>query len=167
MQVLIKSTSFLLFTLLLITEFTFAQSNIATVRENEIKSLINKRDGKILLVNIWATWCVPCREEFPDLVKVYEKYKDKVDVAGISVDYPDEVSSKILPFVKKNQVNFPIYVNGITSAEKFIDIFDKDWNGAIPATFIYDKNGKQIKKIYGKEDFDYFDKLLSEVLKSK
>ncbi len=151
--------------LLLSADFSFSQTNISEVREKEIKSLISKRDGKLLLVNIWATWCVPCREEFPDLVKIYSKYKNKVDVVGISVDYPDEINSKILPFLKKNQVNFPVYVNAIRSSDVFIDLFDKDWNGAIPATFIYDKNGKQVKKLYGKEDFNYFDKVLSELLK--
>lgn len=151
--------------LFLFTDYTLAQTSIFTIREKEIKAIISNREGKLLLVNIWATWCVPCREEFPDLVKIYSKYKDKVDVVGISVDYPDEVNSKILPFIKKNQGNFPMYVNGIRSSDVFIDLFDKDWNGAIPATFIYDKNGKQVKRLFGKEDFNYFDKLLTDLLK--
>lgn len=151
--------------LFFLSEYSFTQTNISVVREKEIKSIISKRDGKLLLINIWATWCAPCREEFPDLVKIYSKYKNKVDIVGISVDYPDEVNSKILPFVKKNKVNFPIYVNGIRSSDNFINLFDIDWNGAIPATFIYDKNGKQVKKLFGKEDFNYFDKVLGDLLK--
>jgi thiol-disulfide isomerase/thioredoxin len=143
----------------------YSQNKIDKINLDQLKQIISKREGKPLLINLWATWCAPCREEFPDLVELGAKYKNKVDIVGISVDYPDEIDSKILPFVKKLNVNFTIYVNDVKDQEKLIDFFDKDWNGAIPATFIYDINGKNVSKIYGKKDFKYFESQIKKYFK--
>ena len=143
----------------------YFQSKIDKINLDQLKQITSKRDGKPILINLWATWCAPCREEFPDLVKLAEEYKNKIDVVGISVDYPDEIDSKIIPFTKKLNVNFPIYVNDIQDQERLIDFFDKDWSGAIPATFIYDTNGKNVAKIYGKKDFKYFEEHIKKLIK--
>jgi len=143
----------------------FSQIKVKEINLKQISELISKREAKPFLINIWATWCVPCREEFPDLVKLAKKYKGKADIAGISVDFPDEIESKILPFVKKLNVNFPIYVNSESEQEKLINYFDKNWNGAIPATFIFNSKGDIVQSIYGKKDFKYFDEVLKKYLK--
>ncbi len=161
-----RLSAFLIFCyLILVGNITIAQIKIEEIDIDKINKIIQNRDGKPLLINIWATWCMPCREEFPDLVKVSEKFKGKVDVIGISVDFPDEINSKILPFAEKNKVNFKLYVNSESDQEKFINYFDKEWNGAIPATFIYDANGKQVKRIYGKKDYNFFSSSLNQYLK--
>jgi thiol-disulfide isomerase/thioredoxin len=154
------------FILILITfsSATYSQNEISLIERQDIEKIIIERSGKALLINIWATWCMPCWEEFPNLIKLSEKYKSEADVIGISVDYPDEIESKIKPFAKKMNVNFPLYVNGINDAEAFVNFFDSDWNGAIPATFIYDPGGKNVNKIYGKMDFDYFENAIKQIL---
>ena len=153
-----------LFIFISLSSATFSQNDISVVDKEDIEKIIIERSGKTLLINIWATWCTPCREEFPDLIKLYEKYKSEVDVVGISVDYHDEIESKIKPFAKKMNVNFPVYVNGINDAEAFINLFDSEWKGAIPATFIFDPDGKNVNKIYGKMDFDYFENAIKQIL---
>ncbi len=165
---LIKSALILFYFLaflLAISSTSFSQIKIEEIDLGKINKLIQNREGKPLLVNIWATWCVPCREEFPDLIKVADKFKYKVDVVGISVDFPDEIKTKILPFAEKNKVNFKLYVNAELNQEKFINYFDQEWNGAIPATFIYDSAGILVKRIYGKQDFNYFTNILNQYLK--
>jgi thiol-disulfide isomerase/thioredoxin len=159
---------FLLISLILgftLNEIAFSQNSVTKINLDQLKKVIKERKGRPLLINVWATWCEPCREEFPDLVKLAEKYKGKIDIAGISVDYPDEIDSKILPFAKKQKVTFPIFVNDLKDQEKLIDFFDKDWNGAIPATFIYDTSAKNVAKIYGKKDFKYFEEQIKKYLK--
>jgi thiol-disulfide isomerase/thioredoxin len=143
----------------------YSQNKIDKINLDQLKKIISKREGKPILINLWATWCEPCREEMPDLVKFAEKYKSKVDIIGISVDYPDEIDSKILPFVKNQNITFPVYVNDVKDQEKLIDYFDKDWNGAIPATFIFDIKGKKVNKIYGKKNFEYFEKQIKKYIK--
>ncbi len=138
---------------------------VEKIDQTLLEKIIKNRNGKVLFLNVWATWCAPCKEEFPDLVKLADKYKNlKVDFIGLSVDYPDEVDSKIIPFLKKNKANFKIYVNDFDDVEDLINFLNKKWNGAIPATFIFDKTGKQQKYILGMRDFDEFDKELNEVL---
>lgn len=138
---------------------------VKKIDEHSLDSLIKKRDGKILLVNIWATWCIPCREEFPDLVKLNNAYKNKMDIAAISVDYEDEIESKIIPFLKKNNVDFPVFVSGFENDESLINYFKSNWGGAIPATFIFDADGKEIKKLEGKHSFEGFSSIIDEIIK--
>ncbi len=138
---------------------------VEKMNKSSLDKLIKNRNGKILFLNVWATWCRPCKEEFPDLVKLAEKYKNsKIEIIGLSVDYPDEVESKIIPFLKKNKANFKIYVNDFEDVQDLIDYLSKDWNGGIPATFIFDKNGKQKKFILGMRHFEYFDNEINSIL---
>ena len=121
---------------------------------DELNDIIKSREGKVLLINIWATWCVPCKEEFPDLIKFSEKYGEQIELIGISIDYPDEVESKIIPFLNKLKPNFINYVNVENDTEKFINNLNPDWSGAIPATFFYDSEGKQFSFYEGKMSFE-------------
>jgi thiol-disulfide isomerase/thioredoxin len=119
----------------------------------ELNDIIKNREGSILLINIWATWCIPCKEEFPDLIKISDKYNEQIELIGISIDFPDEVESKIKPFLNKLKPNFINYVNVENDTEKFINNLNLDWSGAIPATFFYDSDGKQLLFYEGKMSF--------------
>jgi thiol-disulfide isomerase/thioredoxin len=138
--------------------------DIKSIAQNEIDNLIENRKGKLLLINIWATWCIPCREEFPDLVELSQNYQNELDVVAISVDFKEDIENKIIPFLKKNKVEFPVYINGFKKDDQLINYFSKDWNGAIPATFIYDKNGKQVKYIEGKHSFESFSSIIQKLI---
>lgn len=158
---------FVLFCSFFIVSNLFAQeySNIQLIEKETFEQIIKQREGKPLFINLWATWCVPCREEFPTIIALKEKYKDKVDFIAISVDYPDEIESKINPFISDFEINFPIYVNNFKKEEDLINYLNKDWFGSLPATFIYDGNGVQKFFINGKEEYDFFSTKLEELLK--
>ena len=138
--------------------------SVEKIDKAKLSKLIKERKGKILFLNLWATWCVPCREEFPSIVKLSEEYKE-VDFAAISVDFPDEVNSKIIPFLKSNNAKFTCFVNGFEGDEALINALDKKWNGALPATFIYDKSGKKISFLEGKQSYDQFKKEIEKAKK--
>jgi thiol-disulfide isomerase/thioredoxin len=140
-----------------------AQSGIKveTLDKGKLNQIIENRQGKILFLNLWATWCAPCREEFPDIVKLASQNKNKnVEFIGISIDYPEEIKSKIIPFLKSKKANFKNYVNGIKGDEELINILNVKWNGALPATFVYNEAGKQIVFLEGKHSFEDFEKAL-------
>jgi thiol-disulfide isomerase/thioredoxin len=153
---------------ILLSFLTYGQSDdsidIKSIAQNEIDNLIENRKGKLLLINIWATWCIPCREEFPDLVELSQNYQNELDVVAISVDFKEDIENKIIPFLKKNKVEFPVYINGFKKDDQLINYFSKDWNGAIPATFIYDENGKQVKYIEGKHSFESFSSIIQKLI---
>ncbi len=135
---------------------------ISTVED--IKLIMDGGKGKVILVNFWATWCKPCVKEFPELVKLYNNYKDKgFEIVFISVDVPEEVEPKVIPFLKKQGVDFVSYFNKFDKPEELINYIDKNWEGAIPSTYIYDKEGKLTSHILGSRSYEEFEK---EILKN-
>ena len=87
-------------------------------------------------------------------------------VIAISADYPDEIQTKILPFLKQFKLNFPVYVQDFPKPDQFIDTMNSKWNGALPATFIYDKSGQQKNFLIGKRSLKEFKQLIDETLES-
>lgn len=135
---------------------------ISTV--DEMKLIMDKGKDKVVLVNFWATWCKPCVKEFPELVKLYGNYKDKgFKIVFISVDVPEDVEPKVVPFLKKQDVDFVTYFNKFDKPEELINYIDEDWEGAIPSTYIYDKEGKLTSHILGSRSYEDFEK---EIMKS-
>lgn len=140
--------------------------NVEIINLEELNDIINTRQGKPLLINVWATWCIPCREEFPDLMRMAEDYDDEIEVIGISVDLLEEIESKVNPFLQQVNSLFTNYIIEINDPEDFINFMSKDWSGAIPATFIYDKTGVQKEVFIGKQSFNDFEKSIKSYLSS-
>lgn len=109
-----------------------------------LRKLVQERNGRILFLNIWATWCAPCVEEFPEIVKLSRtEAENEVDVVAISADYTDEIESKIVPFLKRHNTPFQVYVAKFDHQEDFINAVHPTWSGALPATLIYNQRGVQ------------------------
>ena len=96
---------------------------------------LSDQKGKVVLMNIWATWCPPCRDETPDLVDLYNKYKDKGYITlGISVDEQGE--SVVRPFMEEFKVTYPMYIDtDKTVMEKYGPVM------GIPTTYIIGRQG--------------------------
>ena len=134
-----------------------AARKVSPIDVRGVERLIHERNGKILFLNLWATWCKPCVEEFSDIIKLHGAYRDSfVDIAAISVDYPDEVNSKILPLIDSLGVSFTVYVADVKKQEDLINALNPAWSGAVPATFIFDANGKQRAFLVGGRNFAVF-----------
>jgi thiol-disulfide isomerase/thioredoxin len=149
--------------------YALAQSDISSqikiINVTELSELINANKDRILLINVWATWCVPCRDEFPDLVKISNTFKDKVRVVGISVDDPEILDSKVILFLKNQKAEFENYLLKVIEPEDFINLLSKEWSGAIPATFLFDKKGNQKDKLIGKQSYELFEQAVKEGIK--
>jgi len=143
---------------------TINNLTIKEINVEDLNNIIKNRNGKYLLLNVWATWCVPCREEFPALNKINEKYKNEIELIGISVDFPDEIETKIKPFLTSLKISFNNYVNTEKDVDKFISNLNPDWGGDVPATFIFDTNGNQIKYFTGGKSFEEFEKTVSGLI---
>lgn len=100
------------------------------------------------LVNFWATWCAPCIEEFPDLVKIAGDYKDRVDVVTVSLDDVADIDSLVPEFLKRMKAEMPAFLLVSADESALISSVQKDWSGGLPFTVIYSANGD---KAYFKE----------------
>lgn len=143
---------------------TSAVELLTDIASEEIETLIAKHnaDGKVVLVNIWATWCGPCVEEFPDIVELKQKYKDQLEVVFISADFPED-RERALQFLKDQKVTWETYMK-TGKDEPFINAISNDWSGALPFTKIYSKNGQITSYWENKASFETFETAILEAI---
>jgi len=115
--------------------------------------------GKILVINFWATWCTPCRREIPGLIAIQREHAaNSVQVVGIAVDQADKVQA----YAKEIGINYPILVAGMEGAALSRELGNK--TGALPFTVVLDRNGKLIKSHLGLITEEELGKLLGPLI---
>ncbi|MBK9164521.1 MAG: redoxin domain-containing protein [Acidobacteria bacterium] len=118
-----------------------AGPKVEKIDEKRFAELL-KPNGKPLLINFWATWCEPCREEFPDLVKIDAEYKGKIDFITISLDFEEEIATTVPKFLAEMKAEMPTFLLVTPDETAAIQMVSKDWAGALPFTVIYAPDGK-------------------------
>lgn len=109
--------------------------------------------GKVVFVNFWATWCEPCREEFPELVAFEKEMRPKgVALLTVSLDMASALADQVIPFLKQQGVAFPCYIKAPGDDDVFINAVDPEWKGGLPATFIYARDGRLVSRTEGPTD---------------
>jgi thiol-disulfide isomerase/thioredoxin len=98
-------------------------------------------NGKPLVINFWATWCDPCREEFPDLVKFDNEFKGKIDFLTVSLDDPAEIATTVPKFLASMKAEMPAFLLKTADEAAVITSVSKDWQGGMPFTVIYGTDG--------------------------
>jgi thiol-disulfide isomerase/thioredoxin len=99
-------------------------------------------ENKVIVVDFWATWCGPCREEIPHLNKLYSELKGKgFEIVGISMD--TDGTDAVKDFAKELRIEYPIVIGDDKDAEAFGGII------GLPTTFIIDRKGNIVKKYVG------------------
>ena len=143
-----------------------AEPKVGTLKPADFNKFKDSARGKVLVLNFWATWCGPCVAEFPELVALDAKYRDKgVKLVGITADDPDDVQPKVIPFIKKQKVKFDIVLQDTEDPQEMFDKINKDWPGVLPATFVYDKQGNLAYSRFGIIDRDQLVAEIEKVLK--
>ncbi len=136
---------------------------VTPVTAADIQRAVSNSGAKAVLVNVWATWCGPCREEFPGLVRVARKYQGQgLKVMLVSADSDTDMAA-VKKFLAEQGVDFPAYIKA-EKDQPFIDTLDKRWTGALPATFIYDGTGKLRDFWEGSAPFSVFEQKVVEVM---
>jgi peroxiredoxin len=142
------------------------ESPVALLKPADFKKLQADSQGKVLLLNFWATWCAPCVAEFPEFVKIDKDYRTKgVRMVSISTDEKSDLESAVIPFLKKQKAEFESFLSDADDPQELIDVVDKNWSGALPATFVFDKQGKIVYTRYGIIDREELLKALEGALK--
>jgi len=130
---------------------------------DQILADVRRARGKPVLVNVWATWCEPCKEEMPDLLRIHQAYAPKgLRLMLVSTD-PADSRDEVSAYLGSLGVDFPSYLKtGKDMA--FIDGLDPKWDGTIPATVLFDRAGKRFFLWSGKVTYDSVKKKLEELL---
>ncbi|HZS04383.1 MAG TPA: redoxin domain-containing protein [Blastocatellia bacterium] len=143
-----------------------APASVGLLKPAGFAALREQSQGKVLLVNFWATWCGPCVAEFPEFVMLDEKYRDRgVKIVSISADETADLRTKVEPFIKKQKARFDVYVQDVDDPEDMIKQFSREWSGALPATFVFDKQGRLSYSILGVIDREQLVAALESALK--
>jgi thiol-disulfide isomerase/thioredoxin len=109
---------------------------------NGIDVKLDSFEGKVVLINFWATWCTPCKAEIPDLIAMQAKYKKDLVVLGISVD---DTAAQIKPYASEYNVNYRMLVGN-----KRLDVQDALGPlGVVPVSILVDRDGYIAKKHTG------------------
>lgn len=112
--------------------------------------------GKVVLIDFWATWCVPCREEIPHFVAMQKKYGDRgLAVIGISMD---DGPAPVVRFSRELQINYPVAMGDATLAERYGGIL------GLPVAFLIDRGGRIRWRHDGQTDAAVFEKEIVELL---
>ena len=133
-------------------------------RPDQFEHWLNLESDTTYVVNFWATWCKPCVAELPYFETLTEQYSDqKVKVVLVSLDFPNQLHKKLVPFVKEHQLKSDVVALFDGAYNDWIDKVNPDWDGAIPVTLIYNSNERQF---IGEQFHDYEDleSSLKEVL---
>ena len=144
--------------------FPPGQGPLVRVTGSDVVRRAAREGGHGTVLNVWASWCDPCREEFPALLQAArERAADGVRLMLVSADFPDQEPA-IRKFLAEQGVTDSIYLKTGGDME-FINTLDSAWTGTLPATFVYDRSGRLVEFWEGKADEARFRNAMSRALK--
>lgn len=149
----------LLFCLLLpISALAQGESSLRPIDQAGLKTLLEKNQGKVVMLNFFATWCPPCRKEVPELVKVRKAYPESdFLLLGLSVD---EDTAPVAPFIKRTGIDYPVYLVGR-------DVTDVFRVTSVPHNVFIARDGRVIISEPGLADANVIRQVVDDLLKKK
>ena len=129
---------------------------------------VAREKGRVVLVNFWATWCVPCREEFPLLSRLQSRHRRAgLSVLGVSTDFQKEKAA-VEKFLVAQKPTFPNYrKKSGGDDQKFIEAVDSSWGGELPFSVLYDRSGRKVRVFSGELEIAALEKQIVSLLAAR
>jgi len=129
-----------------------AAGGLQPVDEAGYRKLLDRHRGQVVLVDFWATWCEPCRQEMPALVRIAGQYAPAgFRLITISAD-DEEQLERAAQFLRLHRAPFPAYYKKARDDTAFINSVEPAWSGALPALFLYRPDGRLAAKFIGETE---------------
>ncbi len=140
-----RISKFLLLSVLALSTGCFRTvERVEVIKIPGLQELISEDEHTIHVINFWATWCAPCVKEMPQFIELAERHPE-VSVSLVSLDFIEKLDSKVVPYLKENDINLRTLLMDEVDYNLWIDLVDPSWSGAIPATLIIEPaTGKRI-----------------------
>jgi thiol-disulfide isomerase/thioredoxin len=129
------------------------------------KAVVERYHGRPLLVTFWATWCQPCREEYPMIVELAKQYAPQgLAVVGVSLD-SDQDLTLVRQFLTEHHPGFPNYRQKMgEDADTFYQSVNPDWRGTMPQTIFYGRDGHIARYFAGERNRQAFEDAIRLIL---
>jgi thiol-disulfide isomerase/thioredoxin len=142
-----------------------AQSRLTPVDQASYPKVIAAHRGKVVLANFWATWCVPCRKEMPQLIQLSRKLAARgFDLVMISADEAEQQAAA-MKLLQDNHAEGATYLLKTADNDKFYPAVDTKWSsGELPALFLYDRSGKKVRAFFGETSIADLEAAITKLL---
>lgn len=156
-RLILRAVIFLLMTGIGVFEVRAQSKELLVDADGEKLSQIidSYRGEKVVLINIWATWCAPCVEEFPDIVRLQRAYPGQLKVIFVSADFP-ESRERAIQFLEKHEVDWTTYFK-TGKDQPFIESLSDEWSGALPFTKVIGKEGEVVASWEQSAEYEKFE----------
>jgi thiol-disulfide isomerase/thioredoxin len=131
----------------------------------EFRQLLTHYQGKVVLVNLWATWCAPCLKELPELARLQEQYRAQgLQVITITLDEPDILETRVKRIWRERAASLPAYLQTEAAPDKFVSVIDPAWNEIMPTNYLLDRTGQLKATLTGGKTLAEFEAALKPLL---
>lgn len=117
--------------------------NVPVVSFEQIEPLLTRENDTTYVINFWATWCSPCVKEMPLFNKLQSDFPNaKIRIILVNLDMPSQYHIRLIPFLAEHKITSEVVMLDDPDANRWINLVDPSWSGAIPATLIYNRNAR-------------------------
>jgi thiol-disulfide isomerase/thioredoxin len=120
-------------------------------------ALLEAETGRVVLVNLWATWCTPCLREIPELRRLEATLPaDEFTLVAIAMDDAATGGGRIAEFVDRHFPGFETYVSMESDMDTLVSVVDPAWNEIMPTSYVLGRDGRVLARIQGGRDYEAF-----------
>ncbi|MGD9597182.1 MAG: TlpA disulfide reductase family protein [Steroidobacteraceae bacterium] len=141
-----------------------AAATLPVADARRLRAILDSYRGKVVVLNLWASWCVPCLREIPDLVRIEQELAPRgVVLVGVSMDEPGD-AARVAAFRAQHFPQFRTWLRDETELDAIASVVDPAWNEVLPTTYLLGRDGKVARRVQGAKSHDEFLALIATVL---
>lgn len=140
-------------------------TQLTSLDASGLRTELNELEGRVILVNFWATWCRPCLEEIPTLMKLETELHDKgFSLVAVSLDEADSDDAYIKNFMDQRFPGFSSYRSFERDKDSMVSVIDPAWNEIMPTTYLLARDGSVAKRVQGTLSHEEFAQEIMKLL---